>query len=305
MYDELVLFVKVAKLGSFAEASQCTGINPSNLTRKIQKLERDLKLVLLKRDTRNLQLSNAGKQVYDKFCTLETDFDSVITNIEKDRKGINGTINLLLPPSFALKVITPYLADFLSKYPNVNLNITYEDRDTNLIKDNYDLAIVNHRPLKSTQKIKLLCRGKIIFYCYADYLEKAKLPVTQSQLEKAVILGIMLDHGIFEKNSYLINKITGEKTIFNPQYRVIQHNCTLDQHLVMSGPFVGAGIDILLADDIKSGKLIHVLPDYYMPGFEYYLLTNPEGKNARTEAFINFINNCMSSLGLNENMSIS
>lgn len=61
MYDELVLFIKIVKLGSFSKASKSTGISASNLTRKIQHFEKDLNFVLLKRDTRSVELIRAGQ----------------------------------------------------------------------------------------------------------------------------------------------------------------------------------------------------------------------------------------------------
>jgi hypothetical protein len=65
---------------------------------------------------------------------------------------------------------------------------------------------------------------------------------------------------------------------------------------------IGAGMDIMMRNDIEAGIVVQVLPDSYIPGFDYYLLINPEGKNARTEIFIDFINKCMLRLNLDENL---
>jgi DNA-binding transcriptional LysR family regulator len=205
MYDELIYFIKIVKLGSFADASRYTGISSSNLTRKIQKLEKELNLVLLKRDTRHLQLSSLGRQLYDKFYNLETEFNQTIINMESSRNEISGCINVLLPPCFALKIITPHLAGFLTQHPKISLNLTYENREINLIKDNFDLAIINHRPLKSSQKMRLLCRTKIIFYCYPEYIKKFGLPVKQEQIKDHPIIGIPLDNEVVDKKTYLIS----------------------------------------------------------------------------------------------------
>ena len=299
MLDLLAIFIKVVKAGNFSEATKTTSTSSPNLTRKIQKLEALLGFSVLKRDTRTIELSSAGRVLFDKFCNIETDLEKTITGIEKGKNEISGLINVLLPPFFALKIITPYLVDFLIKYPKISLNITYQNRETNLIKDDFDLAIINHRPQKNTQKMKLLCRSKIIFYCYPEYITKFGLPHTQEQLEKSLIMGVMLDQGIADKTVYLINKITGQKRLFNHNhYRIIQHSGAHDQELAQSGAIIGAGMDILLQKDIDAGVITQILPDYYIAGFEYYLLINPEGKNARTEAFIEFINECLQRLNL-------
>ena len=201
MYDELVLFIKIVKAGSFSEASKRTGISPSNITRKIQKFEKDLNFAVLKRDTRNVELTKAGKELYEKFCDLESEYDKTVNKIEHDNQELSGPINVLLPPYFALRVITPYLIDFLEKFPRITLNITYHNIQPNLVKDNFDLAIINHRPSKSSQKIKLLCKGNIIFYCYPAYIEQFGLLSTPQEVEDRLIIALKLDHEIEEKNT--------------------------------------------------------------------------------------------------------
>lgn len=304
MYDELVLFIKIVKLGSFSKASKSTGISASNLTRKIQHFEKDLNFVLLKRDTRSVELTRTGQQLYDKFCDLETEYDQAVAEIEHSNNDLSGSINVLLPPFFALKVITPHLVDFLIKFPKIKLNITYSNIQTNLVKDDFDLAIINHRPLKGSQKIRLLCRGKIIFCCYPEYIRQFGTPSTQAEIEEKLIMGVVLDHEISDKIAYIINAKTAQKTIFSQKYRIIQNSGAHDIELAQSGKIIAAGMDIMLTHDLESGAIIRLLPDCYLPGFDYFLLINPEGKNARIEVFINFINECLASLNLNDNLSM-
>ena len=299
MYDELVLFIKIVKAGSFSEASRQTGISPSNITRKIQKFENDLNFTVLKRDTRNVELTKAGKELYEKFCDLESEYDRAVNKIEHDNKDLSGPIHVLLPPYFALRIITPYLLTFLRKFPKITLNISYQNAQPNLVKDNFDLAIVNHRPKKGSQKMKLLCQGNIIFYCSPEYIKQFGLPSTPQEVEERLIIALMLDHEIEEKSALLINKNTGEKCKFQPTYRIKQNSGYHDEELAFFGPTIGVGMDIMLENEIKMGTVIHLLPDYYLTGFDYYLLINPEGKNARMQVFIDFIQECVGSLKWN------
>jgi DNA-binding transcriptional LysR family regulator len=298
MYDELVLFIKIVKAGSFSEASKQTGISPPNITRKIQKFEKDLNFTVLKRDTHYVELTKAGKELYDKFCDLESEYDKTVSKIEHENKDLSGPIHVLLPPYFALNVITPYLIEFLHEFPKITLNISYKNIQPNLVKDNFDLAIINHRPNKSSQKIKLLCQGNIIFYCTQEYIDQFGLPSTPQELEEQLIIALVMDHEIQEKNTYLINKKTKQKTIFSPAYRIRQNSGYHDKQLAFSGPTIGIGMGIMLKHDIEIGKIIHLLPDYYLAGFDYYLLINPEAKNTRMQVFIDFINECIERLEL-------
>ena len=108
----------------------------------------------------------------------------------------------------------------------------------------------------------------------------------------------MMDHEIQEKNTYLINRKTKQKTIFSPSYRIRQNSGYHDKELAFSGPTIGIGMDIMLKREIEAGTIIYLLPDYYLAGFDYYLLINPEGKNTRMQVFIDFINECIERLEL-------
>lgn len=304
MYDELVLFIKIVKYGNIAVVSRLTGISPSNIIKKIHKYEKDLNIILLKRKTNNLELTDEGHELYDKFCHLETEYDKAVTKIEHKTQIPSGEINVLFPPFFALKIITAYICNFLLQYPKITLNISYQNSKTNLIKDNFDLAIINHLPLKHKKNIKLLCRGKILFYCYPDYIEKYGLPQNKEQLEDTVILGLDLDHKLADKITYLINRNTGKRQVFRHKYRLFQNSGSHDQEFIHSGKTIGVGMDLMLKNDIQNKLIIHVLPEFYLTGFNYYLLINQKVQNTRIQVFIEFINDCINRLDLNEKLEL-
>ena len=304
MYDSLVLFIKIVKSGSFTKAAKETGITKQILTKKIQGLEKSLNISLLEPDIKEIKLTFAGQELYDKFCNFETDVDKLVNEINKSRNQIRGKLNVLLPPFFALKLISPYLVDFLIRNPKISLNITYQNKSVNFIKDNFDLAIINHLPDKPAENIRLLCRSKVIFYCYPDYIKNFSLPITQEQVEDSLIMGVISDHLIPKKITYLISKSSGNETVFNHKYRIVQNSGAHDQSLAETGLTIGAGMDIMMKNDIKLGIVQQLLPDYYLPGFEYYLLINPESHNARINIFVEFIDKCLQRLNLDKNLSL-
>ena len=305
MYDDLVVFTKIVKTGNFAEASKVLNMNPSTLTRKIQNLEDELNIVLLKRDTRDLELSSAGQRLYDKFCTLELDLKLVVERIENEKNDMSGTLRISLPSFFAAKIISPYLSDFLREYPDLKIDIIYQSKDINLIKDPFDLAIMDRKPQKQSQKMKMLCRSKYIFYCYKSYIEKHGLPTSPEKIEELVFSGGLLDNEFESHSLFLINRKDGQKRAFNIRQRVFQDSAYHEQKMAEQGEIINIGVDILLKDKIESGEVVVILPDYYIAGEDYYLLTNPEGKNKRSAAFIEFLNKCMSRLTLNENLEMA
>ncbi len=304
MYDDVILFIKIVKIGSFTKAAKNLGMTPSTLTRRIQKLEKELGFMVIKRNTRMLELSKSGKQLYDKFKHYDAEMEEVITAIKSDVTGVDGVLNIALPPCFAAAIITPYLLDFMTLYPQIKLHINYQNEEINLIQQNFDLAIVNRKPQQQAQKIKLLCRSKIVFYCYPEYIRQFGELINVDEIEEKLIFGFKFNDYSTAKNVLIINRVSGKEKTIQLQNHLVQNTQRHMEILVESGKIIGGGLDVILAPSIRSGKIIHVLPDYYMPGFNYYLLTCPEEHSLRADLFIQFIYKCMQRLNLNDKLEM-
>lgn len=305
MYDDVILFIKIVRIGSFTKASRNLGMTPSTLTRRIQKLEKELGFTVIKRNTRMLELSKSGKQLYDKFKHYDAEMEEAITAIKSDVADVGGVLNIALPPCFAAAIITPHLLDFMTLYPHIKLNISYQNDEINLIQQNFDLAIVNRKPRQLAQKIKLLCRSKIILYCYPEYIKQFGLLSSVDEVEEKLILGVKFNDCSVAKNVLIINRISGKEKVIQLRNHLVQNTQRHMEILVESGKVIGGGLDVILAPGIRAGKIIHILPDYYIPGFNYYLLISPQERSMRANLFIQFIYECMGRLNLNDKLEIS
>lgn len=296
MYDDIILFVKVIKIGSFTKASRTLGITLSTITRRIQRLEVGLGTTLIHRNTRFFNLSTFGEEVYTIFCDHETEFENKIALLKQNCIDVGGEINVAIPPCFTSSILAPYLIQFSKLNPELKINISTIYHNVNLMQDNFDLAIVNQRPTQPSQRIKLLYKSKMILYCSASYIQEQVLPTTIEELEKKFIIGIKLPDSPPSKYLTIRNIHTGHETQIEPQNRIVRtiHN-TIDP-IVMTGEAIGIGLDTIIKPYLESGEIIQILPEYDIHGFNYYLLT-PSGKvPSRTKLFIKFINDCMNKL---------
>ncbi len=301
MYDDIILFVKVIKIGSFTKASKTLGITHSTITRRIQRLETGLGTTLIHRSTRFFNLSAFGEQVYNIFCDSETEFENKVASLKQNCTDVGGELNVAIPPCFTSSILAPYLLQFSNSNPELKINISTAYHNVNLLQDNFDLAIVNQRPTQPSQKIKLLYKSKMILYCSASYVQEQRLPTTVEELGKKLIIGIKLPDSPPSKHLTMRNIHTGNEAKIELQNRIVQPLYNTIDPIVMTGEAIGIGLDTALKEHLESGEIIQILPEYDIHGFDYYLLT-PSGKvPSRTKLFINFINDCMNKFDFAQN----
>ncbi|KMN15866.1 transcriptional regulator [Pseudomonas weihenstephanensis] len=138
---EMVVFVRVAEAGSFSEVARQLGTSPSAVSRSISRLEKALALRLLQRTTRKLRLSEGGEAVFKRCCEVVGAAQSVMELSGQFTQEPEGLIRVSVPKAIGRYVIHPHMADFLRRYPKVDVQMMLEDRYVDLIDDNVDLSI--------------------------------------------------------------------------------------------------------------------------------------------------------------------
>ena len=138
---EMVVFVRVVEAGSFSEVARQLGTSPSAVSRSISRLEKALALRLLQRTTRKLRLSEGGEAVFKRCCEVVGAAQSVMELSGQFTQEPEGLIRVSVPKAIGRYVIHPHMADFLRRYPKVDVQMMLEDRYVDLIDDNVDLSI--------------------------------------------------------------------------------------------------------------------------------------------------------------------
>lgn len=182
-------FVRVTEAGSFTAAAERLDVARSVVTRQIAALEAHLGVKLIARSTRRLNLTSAGTAYLEK-CREILD---LVGAAEGELAGTNrmprGLIRLSLPLSFGIRHITPLLSDFLAAYPDVNLDIDFNDRVVNLIESGVDLAIRIPERLEPTQVARRLSVSRMVTVASPDYLKRHGTPAHPDELGQHQCLG--------------------------------------------------------------------------------------------------------------------
>lgn len=140
-YNDLYLFMLVAREGSFTKAATRLGLTQSGVSRAIRELETRLGVQLLTRTTRKLSLTQAGEQLYRTTLTGFDSLDLGLANLAHFRDTPSGTVRINASQHAIDKVLLPKLAAFRLHYPDIRLELISESRFVNIIDERFDAGI--------------------------------------------------------------------------------------------------------------------------------------------------------------------
>lgn len=278
------VFVRVADNGSFARTAAQMELSAAVVTRHVAELEAHLGVRLLNRTTRSLSLTGAG-QVYLERCRqiLEEidDADATISSASREPKG---TLRVLAPVSFSLRNMAPLAKLYHEKYPTVQLDLTLSDRPVDLVDEGYDVGIVFSKMIHSETVVsRLLSETRILVCASPTYLATRGTPTRPEELLDHVLLGVASE------------LLSHERVFAGPSGEIRMHlPCTFlcnNTALVRQSTLLGHGIALLptylIGNDIQSGSLVVLMPEYRLPSMDVNLVY-PSRKylSAKTRAFI-------------------
>ncbi len=297
MYDinDLLLFVKVVEIGSFFHTAQLLKISHPTVARRIKNLEKQLNITLLHVSTREFEVTEIGKQVYNLIKEQMLTVDELFNELElitKTKHEPRGDVRISLPVLMSMNLISPHIPKFLLKYPHINLVISYLNVQIDLIRGGYDMAIVSYIPNQLDLKIKHVYTEAMKLYCTKDYAQKYGIPKTPEELSKHLVTGYMLIDQTIPNTLAITNIKTGENTVINMPHRIIINSALHSFKYLFSNEVICATyatIDPILNSDL----IIPVLPEFQTNQIKYYMVLHPQGSDLKTKLVCEFLEECL------------
>lgn len=141
MLNGMRLFAEVVRAKGFTAAGRRLGMVPSSVSRQISALEEALGARLLNRSTRKLSLTEVGQLYYDQATHILSELDDANLAVLQFDGAPRGTLRLSAPAAFARLHVTPALTEFLSRYPDLRVDLTATDQVMDLVETGIDVAI--------------------------------------------------------------------------------------------------------------------------------------------------------------------
>lgn len=140
-FAELRAFATIVEQGNFARAASLLRMSPSSLSQTLRTLEERLDVRLLNRTTRSLSVTEAGERLLARFRPALLEMEAAVTDARNLRDSPAGTVRLQTPRGASATLIEPLLGSFFELYPDIILDITIDDRLTDIVEAGMDVGI--------------------------------------------------------------------------------------------------------------------------------------------------------------------
>jgi LysR family transcriptional regulator, regulator for bpeEF and oprC len=178
----LQAFVKVVQTGSFTRAADALNTQKAHLSRVVSQLERELSVRLLQRSTRSLSLTEPGREFFERAHAILNSVDDARQAMQRIRGEPQGTLRLTCGVEFGLIAVSRWIADYLTAFPQVQVEADYSNRVVDIVHEGYDLA-VRVGPL-SDSSLAARRLGMLDYGLYASpgYLKARGIPAVPEDL---------------------------------------------------------------------------------------------------------------------------
>ena len=175
-------FVRVADAGSFSAAARHWGRSKAVVSKYVNALEAHLGVQLLRRTTRSLSLTEAGRAYRERCTDVLGEIEALEASLREDIAALRGPLRVTAPPGFASHYLDVLTKDFLARFPEVTIDLDLTHRMVDLVEENIDVAIRVTDPRDSSLVARRLAPAPILAVAAPSYLRRRGTPKTPSDL---------------------------------------------------------------------------------------------------------------------------
>ncbi|CAN5717635.1 LysR family transcriptional regulator [soil metagenome] len=262
--NDLLLFARVVDEGSFSRAAERLGLPKSTLSRRITGLEAELGERLLLRTTRKLSVTDFGHAVLLHAHQLTAEVESTIALAQHRQIEPSGRLRVSMPNDFANDMLSQLLADFITTYPAIALELDLSARRVDLIGENFDVAIrIGDLADDATLAARRLAVFSMGLYAAPSYLEKRGTPHEPEALMEHDSLRILTrggDMALWNMSRTMHGKLQSWQG--SPPARASANSPETLIHLARQGLGITMISDHFAEKLVRAGELSQVLADW-------------------------------------------
>lgn len=259
-FDSVRAFTQVVSSGGFAAAARKMGLSRSAVNKLVIALENELDVQLLHRSTRVVTPTETGLAFHERCVEILASLEEAERSITQMHEEPRGKLRVSAPMSFGTMHLAPALADFLVQYPDLQVQLTLNDRFIDLIEEGFDVTVRIAKPQASASLIvHSLTSAQRVLCAAPDYLETHGTPTHPAELRHHSCL----HYGpLAIEDKWTLIGPDGEQTI-----AVNGVLCSNNGEVLRDAAVRGLGITLLptfiIGPELQQGTLQIVLPDYH------------------------------------------
>lgn len=289
-FDAMRAFVRVVEAGSFTKAAETLHMSKTTVTQLVQQLEARLRVRLLNRTTRRINVTPDGIAYYERVTRLLADMDDAETSLSSASAVPRGRLRVDVPSPFARLILIPALPAFLARYPDIQLDMGVSDRTVDIIGENVDCVVRGGEPNDQSMVARRVADLSLGIVASPGYLALAGTPSHPAELENSHHRIVGFSWGRAGKLYPLVMHRGGETVAVQGRYALAVD----DGNAYLAAGVAGLGImwlpHYMAKAHLERGDLVTLFDDWQLDPMPLYIAYPPNRHvSAKLRAFIDWV----------------
>ncbi len=256
--NAIPVFVAVVESGNFAQAAEKLHLTRSAVGKTIARLEERLGVALFQRTTRRQILTDEGARFYQQSRQALDNLRDAEDEIQRGKTQVQGRLRVSLPVLFGQRCVAPILFSLSQRYPQLKLELSFNDRQVNLFDEGFDLAIrIGTLADSPFLKARRLGQHGMTLCASPSYLQNRAVPQSLAELHEHLAIGYLYG-GQMQK--WRLRDAQGAMVDFRPSASVAIDDFAAIAAAAKSGLGIAWLPDWLVGEEIARGTLLQILP---------------------------------------------
>lgn len=281
------MFVRVVETGSFSKAAKEFATTQPTVTKQVAATEALLKVRLLNRNTRGVSLTESGALYYEKCKNIVREVEEADNIVQLRQTQAQGLLRIGTSVAFGRRVIVPLALDFMAKHPQVQVDLSFEDRYTDLVAQGLDVAVRMGKLADSSLGARFLGMNPWVLAASPKYLKKHGTPRRPADLSghDALIYSSVQGDDVWR-----LFTTRGEPVTVPVTGRLRSNNLSAVLAAARGGLGIAALPCYVAVDSLASGHIVQVMKDYSLPEQEINaVFPSPKLVPGKVQAFVAFL----------------
>lgn len=278
----------VIEAGSFLRAGQALGLTQSAVSRAVARLEQRVGIRIFHRNARSITLTDEGRRFYEEVAPHLDSIGEAVGRAAGSKAEVSGRLRINVDSCFGHYVLTPKIDGFLSRYPDLFVEVIVRDRMGDLVADGFDLGIHFGDPEPSSLICRLLARTRVLTCAAPSYVARHGMPAHPRDVEGRSCI-LMRDPSTSRPYSW--DFVRGEETVsVQVSGRLMVNDTGSLLGACLGGHGIAQPLEIYSQGLIAEGRLVQLLPDWSEETFPLYIYHHsPKLISAKVRAFVAFV----------------
>jgi len=257
-------FVRVADLHSFTRAADALGVSRAVVSTHVAELERHLRCQLFHRTTRRVGLTSDGAEYLARCQRILAELEAADEALRGSRLSVQGRLRVDVPVVFGRALLLPALPKFTARYPDLQLEVQFNDRVIDLIAEEVDVVVRVGAVREPHLVARRVVTTRLLTCAAPEYLRAHGGIATPEELRRHKLVG-HLAAGSRRAHKWLFQRGTARKQLSLP-FNVAFNSVEAQIMAAIRGAGVVQTMDLVVAEALATGRLEVVLRDWSAPG---------------------------------------